>query len=126
MERSDVPVVAEQPFETPIKQSSRARDWEETVEQPNAAGVDIGAREIFVAVPHDPEGEPVRKFATFTEDLRRLGDWLQRCGVTTVAMESTGVFWIPLYEIIGATWAESLCGERSSPEECPRTADRLA
>jgi hypothetical protein len=70
------------------------------VEQPHAAGVDIGAREIFVAVPHDPEGQPVRKFATFTEDLCRLADWLQGCGVTTVAMESTGVFWIPLYELL--------------------------
>jgi len=61
------------------------------IEQPNTAGVDIG-----VAVPHDPEGEPVRKFATCTDDLWRSADWLQRCGVTTVAMESTGVFWIPL------------------------------
>jgi len=42
----------------------------------------------------------VRKFATFTEDLGRLTDWLQVCGVTTVAMESTGVFWIPLYELL--------------------------
>lgn len=98
------------------------------VEQPNAAGVDIGAREIFVAVPHDPEGEPVRKFATFTEDLWRLGDWLQRCGVTTVAMESTGVFWIPLYEIleqrglnpcvVNARHMKNVPGRRTDWHEC--------
>jgi transposase len=70
------------------------------IEQPCAAGIDIGAREIFVAVHHDPEGEPVRRFGTFTEDLNRMADWLQRCGVTTAAMESTGVYWIPVYEIL--------------------------
>ena len=98
------------------------------IEQPNAAGVDIGAREIFVAVPHDPEGEPVRKFATFTEDLGRLADWLQRCGVTTVAMESTGVFWIPLYEIleqrglnpcvVNARHMKNVPGRRTDWHEC--------
>ena len=98
------------------------------VEQPHAAGVDIGAREIFVAVPHDPEGEPVRKFATFTEDLWRLADWLQRCGVTTVAMESTGVFWIPLYEIleqrglkprvVNARHMKNVPGRRTDWHEC--------
>jgi len=55
---------------------------------------------FFVAVPHDPEGQPVRKFATFTEDLRRLADGCKAAVLTTVAMESTGVFWIPLYELL--------------------------
>jgi transposase len=69
---------------------------------PNAAGVDIGAREIYVSVPTDRDAEPVRAFETFTEDLERLADWLIGCGVTTVAMESTGVYWIPLYEVLEA------------------------
>jgi transposase len=68
----------------------------------NAAGVDIGAREIYVAVPSDRDQEPVRAFETFTEDLHRLADWLSACRVTTVAMESTGVYWIPLYEVLEA------------------------
>jgi hypothetical protein len=59
---------------------------------PNAGGIDIGAREIFVAVPPDRDQDPVRVFETFTEDLERMADWLLRCGVTTVAMESTGVY----------------------------------
>jgi hypothetical protein len=58
----------------------------------NAGGIDIGSREIFVAVPPDRDQEPVRMFETFTEDLERMTDWLLRCGVTTVAMESTGVY----------------------------------
>jgi transposase len=70
--------------------------------EPNAAGSDIGAREIFVAVPPDRDECPVRVFDTFTEDLHAMVHWLKTCGVTTVAMESTGVYWIPLYDILEA------------------------
>src|SRR5437762_5886620 len=68
--------------------------------KPNAAGIDMGAREIFVAVPADRDAESVRSFPTFTEELHRLVDWLQRCRIDTVAMESTGVYWIPLFQIL--------------------------
>ena len=66
----------------------------------NAAGIDIGATSIYAAVPADRDAQPVRSFQTFTEDLHRLTDWLQHCGIETVAMESTGVFWIPLFQIL--------------------------
>ena len=66
--------------------------------EPNAAGIDVGAREMFVAVLPGRDEKPVRVFATFTEGLERLTDWLEQCGVTTVALESTGVYWIPLFE----------------------------
>ena len=56
------------------------------VVEPRAAGIDIGAREIYVAVPPDCDAEPVRVFATFTDDLERLADWLIGCGVKTVAI----------------------------------------
>src|SRR5881397_3698392 len=69
------------------------------VMRPNAAGIDIGATEIFVAVPADRDAESVRSFPTFTQDLHALADWLQQCRVDTVAMESTGVYWIPLFQI---------------------------
>jgi len=72
------------------------------VVHPNASGVDIGATEIFVAVPADRDQSPVRSFQTFTQDLCALADWLQRCGIQTVAMESTGVYWIPLFQILEA------------------------
>jgi hypothetical protein len=68
----------------------------------NAAGVDIGAESHYVAVPagRDPEGGDVRTFGAFTADLAALADWLTRCGIETVAMESTGVYWIPLFELL--------------------------
>lgn len=68
----------------------------------NAAGVDCGATEHYVAVPEDRDSQPVRKFGTFTADLVALVNWLVQCGVDTVAMESTGVYWIPLYEMLDA------------------------
>ena len=69
---------------------------------PNAAGLDIGSREIWVCVPADRDAERVRRFGTFTPDLHHLVDWLAQCGVDTVAMESTGVYWIPVFEILEA------------------------
>jgi len=60
--------------------------------EPNAAGIGIGATEILVAVPADRDPEPIRYFLTFTVDLERLADWLQRCRIQTVAMESTGIY----------------------------------
>jgi len=68
--------------------------------QPDAAGIDCGEKSHFVAVPPDRDPQPVREFRTFTNELYRLADWLAQCGVKTVAMESTGVYWIPLYEIL--------------------------
>jgi len=70
------------------------------VMRPDAAGIDIGATEIFVAVPAERAAENVRCFPTFTQDLYALADWLAECGVKTVAMESTGVYWIPLFQIL--------------------------
>lgn len=73
---------------------------------PNAAGVDCGSAEHYVAVPADRDEVSVRAFKTFTDDLHRLADWLIRCGTTTVAMEATGVYWLPLYEILEARGLE--------------------
>jgi transposase len=70
--------------------------------EPNAAGIDIGAREMYMAVPPDRDEHPVRVFDTFTADLNELADWWMSCGITTVAMESTGVYWIPVFEILEA------------------------
>lgn len=69
---------------------------------PNAAGIDCGSAEHYVAVPPDRDATPVRSFPTFTGDLHRLADWLTACGVTHVAMEATGVYWIPIFELLEA------------------------
>jgi hypothetical protein len=69
---------------------------------PHAAGIDCGSAEHFVAVPPDRDPTAVRSFPTFTADLYRLADWLTACRVTHVAMEATGVYWIPIFEILDA------------------------
>ena len=69
--------------------------------QPNAAGIDLGSREHWVAGPPREDSTPnVKRFATTTPELLRLADWLKEQGIETVAMESTGVYWIPLFEIL--------------------------
>ncbi|MDH5538238.1 MAG: IS110 family transposase [Rhizobacter sp.] len=73
-----------------------------TITHPNAAGIDIGSAAHYVAVPPDRDDEPVREFASFTTALESIADWLNACGVDTVAMESTGVYWIPLFELLVA------------------------
>jgi transposase len=67
---------------------------------PNAAGIDIGSARHLVAVPADRDEQPVREFASFTADLEALARWLKDCDIEIVAMESTGVYWIPLYELL--------------------------
>lgn len=69
---------------------------------PDAAGIDCGSVEHYVSVPPDRDPEPVRSFSTFTADLIRLADWLVACRITSVAMEATGVYWIPVFEILEA------------------------
>lgn len=95
---------------------------------PDAAGIDIGSDEHWVAVPPDRAEKSVMPFRTFTSDLRRLADWLQECGVRTVAMESTGVYWIPLYELleerglevllVNAAHARNVPGRKSDILDC--------
>jgi transposase len=74
--------------------------------KPHAGGIDIGATQIQVAVPLDADKKPVRTFTTFTDDLLAIRDWLKQCHVKTVAMESTSVYWIPLFQILEAAQIE--------------------
>lgn len=67
---------------------------------PDAAGIDIGSAEHWVAVPADRDQHRVRKFKCFTADLHNMADWLNKCGIKTIAMESTGVYWIPAFQIL--------------------------
>lgn len=82
------------------KKESKTNNAVLPIMRPDAAGIDIGATEIFVAVPGDRSAENVRSFPTFTQDLYLLADWLGECRIKTVAMESTGVYWIPLFQIL--------------------------
>jgi hypothetical protein len=79
---------------------AKKRCEELSILHPDAAGIDVGASELFVAVSADRDHQPVRSFPTFTHDLNALADWLQQCGVRSIAMESTSVYWIPVYQIL--------------------------
>lgn len=98
------------------------------VVHPNAAGIDIGNESHYVAVSPGRNATPVRQFACFTEDLQRLADWLKSCGIDTVAMQSTGVYWLPVYEIlteaglevflVNARHSKNLPGRKTDVQEC--------
>jgi len=66
----------------------------------DAAGIDVGSAEHYVAVPQDRDAEPVRKFGSFTADLHRMARWLKDCRIKTVVMQSTGVYWTALYDVL--------------------------
>jgi transposase len=68
--------------------------------KPDAAGIDIGSKEIFAAVPYDRDENSVREFLTFTDNLHECAKWFKECNIKTIAMESTGVYWIPVYDIL--------------------------
>ena len=70
------------------------------VVHPEAAGIDVGNEAHYVAVRPDRDAESVRKFECFTADLYRLAAWLKKCKVKTIVMQSTGVYWIPLFDIM--------------------------
>jgi transposase len=99
-----------------------------TLKHPNAAGIDVGAESHFVAVPPDRDDKPVREFRSFTEDLHRIAQWLSYCGVDIVAMESTGVYWIALYEfleskgftvyLVNARHVKNVSGRKSDVLDC--------
>ena len=99
-----------------------------TITHPNAAGIDIGSASHFCAVPPDRDDEPVREFPSFTVDLNALADWLQACGVDPVAMESTGVYWIPVFELlesrgftvllVNARHVKNVSGRKSDVLDC--------
>ena len=94
----------------------------------DAAGLDVGASEIWVDVGIENDAEPVRRFETFTADLNAMADWLKSCGIRTVAMESTGVYWIPVFQIleakgieavlVNASYAKNVSGRKTDMLDC--------
>ena len=93
-----------------------------------AAGIDIGSTSHYVAVPAELDDQPVREFPCFTGDLNRMADWLVKMGIQTVAMESTGVYWIPAFEIleerglevllVNAHHVSNVPGRKSDVQDC--------
>jgi transposase len=95
---------------------------------PNAAGIDIGASEHWVSVPIGRDSESVRRFGCFTSDLQAMVTWLKQCGIKTVAMESTSVYWIPMFQIletsgfevrlVNAHFVKTVPGRKSDVLDC--------
>jgi hypothetical protein len=104
------------------------RERRSVVLEPDAAGIDIRAEEIYVAVPPDRDEESTRRSSSFTGDLHALADWLGRCRIRSVAMESTGLYWIPLFQIleargfkvylVNAHYLKSVPGRKSDVSDC--------
>jgi transposase len=113
------------PKKAPVKTSSTPAT---PALNPYAAGIDIGATAIYGAVPAGQDPEPVRCFGTFTQDLLALAHWLRQCGIGTVAMEATGVYWIPLFQIleeqglevclVNARHVKNVPGRKSDVADC--------
>ena len=105
-----------------------SRTAQPNVMHPDAAGLDIGSTEVYAAVRPERDPDPIRNFPTFTVDLHALANWLKECQVTTVAMESTGVYWIPVYQIleahgfevvlVNARHVHSVPGRKSDVADC--------
>src|SRR5271154_573730 len=100
------------------KQSKSKMDRTMPTVHPNAAAIDVGATMHMAAVRADGAREPVRSFGTFTADLHRLVDWFTECGVETVVMESTSVYWIPIYELLDARDFPCFLSTRAMPSTC--------
>ena len=108
------------------KKVSIEQAWERI--NPHAAGIDIGAREHLACVPAEATAHNVRRFGTFTTDLEALAAWFKECGVTTVAMEATGVYWIPVFQIleakglsvllVNARQTKNVAGRKSDVQDC--------
>jgi transposase len=98
------------------------------VVNPHAAGIDIGNESHYVAVPAGRDEQPVREFGSWTADLERMGEWLQACGIETVVMQSTGVYWMAVYDmlqsrglqvhLVDARGTKNLPGRKSDVQEC--------
>ncbi len=91
---------------------------------PRAGAIDIGSRFPVVAVPPDAADEPIQTFQAFTGELHRMAQWLKTTGVTTVAMESTGVYWVPVYEVLESAGIEVVVANARDARSGARSQER--
>jgi transposase len=112
------------------KELKRKKNWENGLPElnRNAAGIDVGNAEHYAAVPTERDPEPVRTFGSFTADLHRMAQWLKICGIETVVMQATGVYWVALHQIledygfqvnvVNARHTKTLPGRKTDVLEC--------
>src|SRR5215468_5128903 len=120
---------ANKPTGRPKRSVPKKVDWKALeIVHPDAAGIDVGGSEHWVAVSPDRDPEPVRRFGCFTADLREMGRWLEAKGVRSVDMQSTGVYWMPVFEVleqqgpevylVNAQHTKNVPGRKSDVQEC--------
>ncbi len=100
----------------------QSEDLSLEVIHPDAAGIDIGNESHYVAVPPTRASQPVRQFGCTTAELKAMAAWLQQCRIRTVAMQSTGVYWVAVYDILEQAGFEVSRAERGSQPGCPSAA----
>ena len=116
-------------FTHSVEEQSMSQPHRElSVVNPNAAGIDLGADFHWVSVPEGRDSECIRRFGCFTADLYAMADWLKTCGIETVAMEATGVYWIPVFQIletqglevklVNARHVKTVPGRKSDVKDC--------
>jgi len=109
-----------------IQMARKSKKQRLQIIHPNCAGIDIGSQEHWVAVDPDKAEEPVRCFSSFTDSLHEMADWLERVGVEIVAMEATGVYWIPLFELLDRRgFKVQMVNSRSTRQVTGRKSDVL-
>ena len=104
----------------------QSEDLSLEVVHPDAAGIDIGNESHYVAVPPTRDSQPVRRFGCTTAELKTMAEWLKQCRIRTVAMQSTGVYWIAVYDILEAAGLRSVPGECAGDEESAGAQKRRA
>lgn len=109
-----------------VAKRARKKKYPLQLLRPDVAGIDVGSRQHWVAVPEGRDAETVKAFGTVTSELHRIADWLDACGVTSVVMESTGVYWVPLYDLLEERGFEVLLVNASHVKNVPgRKSDCL-
>lgn len=114
--------------EQKVSTNGTASATELLIVNPDAAGIDVASRWHFVAVPPDRDSRPIRRFGCYTADLIAMAEWLVGCGIKTVAMESTGVYWVPVYDVlqqygievhlVDARQTKNASGKKSDVQDC--------
>lgn len=110
-----------------LQRKLRSEDPGLAIVNPRAAGIDVGNESHYVAVPPDCDAKPVQEYGCWTADLVRMCRWLQECGIETVAMQATGVYWIPLYDqltqheikvvVVNAQYTKNVPGRKTDVQE---------
>ena len=113
------PVEPRRTVKPKVWQKLQAEDMSLEIVHPDAAGIDIGNEAHYVAVPPTRDSPAVWRFGCVTAELQSMAEWLKQCGIRTVAMQSTGMYWIPVYDLLEQAGLEVFLVHAARPKICP-------